>query len=237
MKLARGFTLLEVLVAVSITAIIGVSATQLLSSIIQSKESTLMRSEQLAVIQRFNNIISRDVEQFISRSIRDEYDGQQNDITLGSGDFYLQFSRLGWRNSPIAENPRSHIQRVAYNLEPLDSEPCKRARALLERWQEKNPADNCLIRYYWDVLDRSESEPKAQMLLPSIDDFEAKLFVDSDDKKQAVDTSGWVSDWPSTGSQISQYPVALRVTLSLPALGEVTRIWSLAHSREVKASP
>lgn len=236
--LTQGFTLLEVLVAVSITAIIGVAATQLLTSIIQSKQSTEMRSEKLAIMQRFNNILSRDAEQFVSRSVRDEYDGKQNELTLDNGDYYLQFSRLGWRNSPVVENPRSHIQRVAYQLEPIDDEVCKRAKALLERWQAQQNADNCLVRYYWEALDRSESQPKAQMLLPSVNDFQASLLVASSDKKQGTDSSDWATNWPAAGSsETNRYPVALRVILTLPSLGEVRRVWSLAHTREVKSKP
>lgn len=238
MKDTSGFTLLEVLVAVSITAIIGVAATQLLTSIIQSKQATEIRAEKLAIIQRFNNIMSRDIEQFIARGIRDEYDGKQNDLSLDNGDYYLQFSRLGWRNSPVVENPRSRIQRVAYKMEALDDEACKQAQGLLERWQIKRAADNCLVRYYWETLDRSDSEPKAQMILPFMDEFQAKVFVNSDNKNQGVDGAGWVSNWPAFDSgNNARYPVALRVAFVLPSLGEITRTWSLAHTREVKNKP
>ena len=69
----KGFTLLEVLIAVSITAMIGVASTQLLSNVIDSKQASEVRSEQLVSLQRFNMVVSRDIEQLINRSIRDEY--------------------------------------------------------------------------------------------------------------------------------------------------------------------
>lgn len=237
---SKGFTLLEVLVAVSITAIIGVSATQLLSSIVQSKERTLVRSEQLMTIQRFNQVISRDVEQFVARSIRDEYDAIQADVTLNNGDYYWQFSRLGWRNSPVIEDPRSHIQRVAYQIEPLEDDACKQARAILERWQTEESAENCLVRYYWDVLDRSESTPKSQMLLPSVKEFNISLLVRANKTNQDTISSSseaWVSDWPSVdAAQLRQYPVALKAIINISGLGEITRLWPLAHTREAYPS-
>jgi len=48
MRKQAGFTLLEVLIAVAITASIGVGAVQLLSSIIDTKQATDIRSEKLA---------------------------------------------------------------------------------------------------------------------------------------------------------------------------------------------
>ena len=58
----QGFTLLEVMIAISITALIGVASTNLLSNIIETKNVTDKRSEQLVTLQRFNQFISRDVE-------------------------------------------------------------------------------------------------------------------------------------------------------------------------------
>lgn len=236
MNKTLGFTLLEVLIAVSITAIIGVAATQLLSNIVQAKQSTEVRAEKLAILQRFNNILSRDVEQFVARSIRDEYDSKQNDLTLDSGEYYLQFSRLGWRNSPLSKQPRSRIQRVAYQMQPLDSDVCKLAKELLEKWQVNDEVDYCLVRYYWQTLDRVQSEPKAQMILPAIMDFQASVFVDNADKKSTSARADWASSWSfRSASSSNMYPVALRIIFTLPTLGEITRTWSLAHTRfEVK---
>ncbi len=239
MNKTAGFTLLEVLIAVSITAIIGVAATQLLSSVVDAKHSTEIRAEKLAILQRFNNIFSRDVEQFIARSIRDEYDSTQNDLTLDSGEYYLQFSRLGWRNSPVSKQPRSRIQRVAYQMQPLDSEACKVARALLEKWHNQNQEiQNCLVRYYWQTLDRIQTEPKAQMILPAIMDFQVSVFVDSANKKEQLGQANWASSWSRRSAKSSNmYPVALRAIFTFPTLGEVTRTWSLAHPRYQGSNP
>ena len=112
----QGFTLLEVMIAISITALIGVASTNLLSNIIETKNVTDKRSEQLVTLQRFNQFISRDVEQIINRGIRDQYGDDQAAIILDDSDYLAQWSRLGWRNSPINDDPRAEIQRVAFQI-------------------------------------------------------------------------------------------------------------------------
>ena len=116
--MARGFTLLEVLLAVAITALIGVGAAQLLNSIINAKQGVDIRSEKLASLQRFNMAVSRDIEQIINRPIRDIYGDEQPAIRINDGDYPVEFTRAGWRNSPVTDDPRSELQRVAYRLEP-----------------------------------------------------------------------------------------------------------------------
>ena len=88
---SQGFTLLEVLVAVGITAMIGVGATQLLANIIDSRRITDIRAEQLASLQRFNMVVSRDIEQIINRGIRDQYGDPQPALLLNNGDYPLEF--------------------------------------------------------------------------------------------------------------------------------------------------
>merc|ERR1712000_263532 len=104
-----GFTLLEVLLAVAITAMIGVGSAQLLNSIINAKQGVDIRSEKLASLQRFNMAVSRDIEQIINRPIRDIYGDEQAALRINDGDYPLEFTRAGWRNSPVAEDPRSEL--------------------------------------------------------------------------------------------------------------------------------
>jgi len=143
----KGFTLLEVLIAVSITAMIGVASTQLLSNVIDSKQASEVRSEQLVSLQRFNMVVSRDIEQLINRSIRDEYGDKQASLLLDSGDFPIEFTRAGWRNSPVSRDPRAELQRVAYRLEPIDSDVCEPALQRLQSWGVTEPQYDCLVRY------------------------------------------------------------------------------------------
>lgn len=240
MTAARGFTLLEVLVAVAITAMIGVASSQLLRSVIDSKKATDIASEQLTSLQRFNQVISRDMEQFINRSVRDAYGNSQASLILDNGDYPIEFTRAGWRNSPVSSDPRSTLQRVAYRLEDMESDVCKPARLRLASWGVEDSArGECLVRYFWRVLDRSsDSEPAAQVVLEQVDLLEMDVMVEKRTHQQGqpvtVDGRDWYTSWPAlqSGNNQEQVPVALRWRLTLPHLGDLERIWLLAHDGE-----
>lgn len=238
---SRGFTLLEVLVAVSITALIGVGAAQLLKNVSDSKQSLDIRSQQLASLQRFNNVISRDAEQFISRKIRDNYGNESASLLLDDGDYAVEFTHAGWRNRRLSKDPRSTLRRVAYSVEAIDSDACERARLTLESWGVVDPEDDCLIRYYWHVLDRSsDSEPVSQVVLEQISNLEIDVLVEKRSQQSGqspkIEGKDWFSSWPSFqngGAQgNSEIPVALRWRFNLPQFGDLERVWLIAYDEE-----
>jgi general secretion pathway protein J len=231
----KGFTLLEVMIAISITALIGVASTNLLSNIIESKRVTDQRSEQLITLQRFNQFISRDVEQIINRSIRDEYGDDQPAIKIDGSDYLAEWTRLGWRNSPIAEDPRAEIQRVAFQIFDINDEECEAAKLRLESWGRLEPEGSCLIRYFWPVLDRaSETEAKTQILLDLVEDIEIELLATTElpanSPVDAVPEKNWYTEWPNiqVGNN-KEIPTAMRWTITLPKIGEIERLWLLAY--------
>ncbi|MEQ3632479.1 type II secretion system minor pseudopilin GspJ [Thalassolituus sp.] len=233
-RLQRGFTLLEVMVAISITAIIGVGAVQLLSNISEASRNTDIRSEQLAGLQRFNQVITRDLEQFINRSIRDEYGDTQPSLLLDNGDYLLEFTRAGWRNSPVANDPRSTLQRVVYRIEPLDSDECESARLRLEQWGETDPKGDCLVRYFWPHLDRStDIEVQSQVVLEQVVSLTIELTAETAPTEVGAQPERTNYDsWPPVSDPNKpEYPIAMRWQIELPRLGFIERLWLLAHDK------
>ena len=55
------------MIAVAITALIGVASASLLNNIVESRNATDIRSRQLIELQRFNQVVSNDAEQMINR--------------------------------------------------------------------------------------------------------------------------------------------------------------------------
>ena len=243
----KGFTLLEVMIAISITALIGIASTNLLSNIIESKKVTDIRSEQLTTLQRFNQFVSRDVEQIINREIRDQYGDTMPALIIDSPDYLAEWSRLGWRNSPIAENPRAIIQRIAFQLFDINDEECEQAKERLAAWGEQEPEGSCLVRYFWPVLDRSgDTEAKTQIILDLVESLEIEVLAET----QAVGSSNsnsnsgsgngatseasteknWFTQWPNlqTGGK-KEIPIAMRWKITLPKMGEIERLWMLAY--------
>jgi len=233
----KGFTLLEVMIAISITALIGVASTNLLSNIIESKNITGIRSQQLTTLQRFNQFVSRDVEQIINRGIRDQYGDTQAAIIIDSSDYLAEWTRLGWRNSPINDDPRAEIQRVAFQLFDINDEECEGAKKRLTKWGQFDPEGSCLLRYFWPVLDRSgDTEARTQIILDLVEDLEIEILVSSENNDEdstpsaQQKESNWYTQWPSlqTGDNI-EIPTAMRWKLTLPKMGEIERLWLLAY--------
>ena len=149
----RGFTLIEVLVAISIFAIISLASTQLLRSVITTQSIVNISNESINEVSRALNIISRDISQVVPRNIRDEYGDLSNALVIGSGEYILELSRTGWNNPAL--HTRSELQRVAYGL-----------------------SDGVLYRYFWLVLDRAEdSEPRLQKLLKGVESFSVRAIT------------------------------------------------------------
>ena len=142
-KRTLGFTLIELMVAIVVFAVLGLMSAQLLNSMIRQHEIIDVRGERLIDLQRAMTIIQRDINQVVTRSVRDEYgDGLGSFMT--DGVFPIEFTRVGWRN-PL-EHRRSELQRVAFEHR-----------------------ETTLYRYYWSVLDRAiDTEPVEQVLMENV---------------------------------------------------------------------
>lgn len=224
MRVLRGFTLIEILVAIGIFALIGIAATRMLASVVDLEQRMDERAARLFAVQRAFSILDRDLTQVVPRGVRDGFGDPIAPLTT-TGEGAIEFSRGGWSN-PLGE-ARSGIQRLAYAFDG-------------ER----------LERRYWTVLDRAEdSEPVSQILLDDVRDFSV-AFIDDDGERYenwpperlalpgepATDSSP-----PPAGESSRERPAALplgvEVTLDVSPFGSITRIWRLPANFEPAAPP
>lgn len=159
-----GFTLLEVLIAMTIFAILGLASNQMLRSVSgverEMSEQTLAYRELI----KFFGMIDRDLSQLIYRSVRDEFGDPIAAVSVNQGRYPLEFSRSGWRNPLL--RARSDLQRIAYEVN-----------------------GDKLQRVIWLVLDRAEdTEPKVQTLLSGVIDFQVRI-IKPDGQRQEVITA------------------------------------------------
>ncbi len=196
-----GFTLLEVLVAVAITALIGVGIWEVMSGVIKARTSVDQVSDQFQRLQRAMLLIERDVTQVVNRPIRGPYGDRQFALTTGGDNYFLQLTRQGWRN-PLGD-ARSELQRVAYSLE-----------------------GNTLHRWQWQVLDRAQdSQPIDQKLLSQVTSVKVR-FLDAQGKwidQWPPEVAGQEPPKPETAS----LPRALELTLDQKRFGKIRRVWIL----------
>lgn len=117
----KGFTLLEVLIAIAIFSVISLASFTIFDTVLTGDESSKVRTERLNELQRGFLIIERDVLQIAQRTVRlNGEKPQENFLHTDSNSFFsdnqaLGFVRSGWTN-PGLLLPRSDMQSVAYQL-------------------------------------------------------------------------------------------------------------------------
>jgi general secretion pathway protein J len=198
---SQGFTLIEIMVAVAIFSVMSLLAWGALGQSLSNADMLTERMQRLQNIQRTIRYLSSDLSQTVPRSIRSELGDAQVPSVLSrfGADFALELTHGGWGN-PIGL-PRSTLQRSAYRIE-----------------------DDELIRYHWNVLDRTYSnEPVAITLL---DEVESLVFRFYDDSGQTFEI--WPPQDAAGGVGLRLRPRAVEIILTLPDEGEITRLLEIA---------
>lgn len=218
----RGFTLLEVIIAISIFALVSAMAYSGLANVLRSSERV---EAERATWRTFTMLYLRledDLSQARPRTIRDNYGvalpamaGQATDTRV-LGAPALEFTRGGIfllppqdSDTPGAAPPdtrraqRSDLQRVAYRL-----------------------SEGRLWRLTWPDLDRGpQSEPQETSLLDGVgevQEFQVRFYSDKD---------GWVDNWPpraangTISANLAQLPRGVEMRLVLKGRGEFKRLF------------
>lgn len=118
---ARGFTLLEVIIAIAIFAVIGLTSFSIFDTVLKSDEHSKSQSARMNELQKAFLIMQRDFNQITKRTMR--VDGevpanrflQTESNNMITQDIGLSFVRNGWTN-PGYLIQRSEMQAVAYQL-------------------------------------------------------------------------------------------------------------------------
>lgn len=108
-----GFTLIEVVVALAVFAIVGITAFSGLNAVLKWQTDLEIRSDQIKSIQLTLKYLERDVNRAIARPIRDQY-GDTQPAFSSDGESIMSLTYSGWRNP--AGLLRSNLQRVAYEV-------------------------------------------------------------------------------------------------------------------------
>ncbi|MGL6260647.1 type II secretion system minor pseudopilin GspJ [Vibrio sp. WXL103] len=183
-KAHKGFTLIEVLVAMAIFASLSVGAYQVLFQVQESNAQSLQKSERLKEIQRAMVLMDNDFRQMATRRMRTNGEAPAGqllywqDYLLDSDTKGLVFTRLGWHN-PEQQFPRGEVTKVGY------------------RTQEQ-----VLERVWWRYPDTPVGqEPISAPLLTQVESFDIRFYNGSE----------WVTEW-STNGQLPE-AVSVRLEL------------------------
>lgn len=224
----NGFTLLEVLLAVSITAMVGIGASQLLSSIVETKTVTESRAHNFRILQRADFWIKRDLWQVAGREVHNDFGSLSPELS-NQGDYLIELTHSGLANHPFAQKPKSNMQRIAFQLYPLSSDECEFA---ISNNREEGDL-YCLKRLIWPKLDNAESlEPKQQLLIDEVVEAQFQFrgqIIDPANPENSLRSNEWQDSWPPLylpSGAIADL-AQLKFKLTLPRLGEVERIYEV----------
>ncbi|MBF0429588.1 MAG: type II secretion system minor pseudopilin GspJ [Magnetococcales bacterium] len=196
-----GFTLLELLAALAVFAVMSAMAYGGLSSLLQTRQEGQRRLDALAGLQTFFIHLSRDVEQTWPRSILDGNNGVRPAFSgIDGASRFLELTR-GGRPNPRGV-ARSGMERVAYSLE-----------------------EGRILRHAWPTLDRvNEEEPKGEVLLEEVAEVEVR-FLGLDGKWVLA----WppVGSGPGEIASMTTLPRALEIVVEKRGWGRIRRLFEL----------
>lgn len=204
MKSARGFTLVEILVATLVAAILAAMAFTAMSEAMQNRARVREIQQRLVDVQFAIRSLVQDFSQVAPRPVRvpvgEGYDaalrGQAGDSSV------VVMTRAGWSNP--AGLQRSGLQRVRYELR-----------------------EGVLYRDYWTVLDaQTQPDPVPRVLLENVSGFTVRYMNDG---RQWQDT--WPPAQPGGQGNLRFLrwrPIAVEVTIELADWGTIKRLIEVA---------
>jgi general secretion pathway protein J len=198
---SRAFTLLEILVAISIFAVISAICYATLNRVMG--DSHLLDAERVkwtrlavawsAMEDDFSFARNRGIRDAIGETLP-AFLGQPTDPRAVAPPT-VEFTRGGlW---VLSDSDKPQLARIDYRLR-----------------------DHQLIRQTWPSLDRApDAKPTDRVLLDGVDQLEIR-FLDS--------TGKWLDHWPETAAS-APLPAAVEVTLKTTAVGSITRVLAVAN--------
>ncbi len=193
-----GFTLLELLIASIIFAIMSIMAYGGLANVLDNSKSSQQALKRLQQVQQGVSVLNRDFSQIIQRGIRDEYGNKQPYLSAGNNiDNLVEFTR-GGRVNP-ANLLRSSLLRVAYRFD-----------------------DKKLVRLQWRQLDRAQGiEPKQTTLIDNIENITMRFLDESGEWQEQ-----WPPLNTGSGPATIK-PAAIEVVMQLKDWGDIRRLYAM----------
>ncbi|MEH6490542.1 type II secretion system minor pseudopilin GspJ [Halopseudomonas sp.] len=197
---AGGFTLLELLIAMAVFAIMSVVAYSGLRAVLDADHVTRASSGQLADLQVSLSVLERDLAQMVDIQVRDEFGDRLPPLRLRAGN-----------EQPLLEIVRAgaggdqRLRRTAWRL-----------------------TETGLERELWPGVDVTDTEQMRIQPFADLVEEEERLGVESGFAFVVRGPSGLerVNSWPPEGldPSSSQLPMAVELVLDVPRLGLIRRL-------------
>lgn len=199
----RGFTLLELLVALFIFAVLSALGYTAITQALENRERVRTQQLRIGELQTAMRVLVQDFAQLAPRPVRDVI-GAADEPALrapGGGTALVAFTRNGLANP--AGIARSTLERVEYALEA-----------------------ETLLRLSWPVLDRTQAvTPRRQPVLTGVRSVRLRYM---DAARQWLEQWPPVSTPRPPAQQLRMRPIAVEVTLETVDFGVVVRLIEVA---------
>jgi len=219
-----GFTLIELLVALLIAAAISVMAYRALDTAIIANEKVTSIAEEIDGVDRVWQYMANDFLFATPRPWRNQFGERRSPLIGVFGDrlsqsevlvadessYLLQMIRTDRDN--LLDKTRSSLFLVGYRLTQTEGSELK------SLWRDS-----------WSPIDGSgEPQMQQRLLIENIQRAEFRYLSPSSTSTQ---DSQWITGWPSQDnnvqSVVATLPAAVEVSLEIPSLGNVVRLFEL----------
>lgn len=206
---SRGFTLIEVAIAMFIAAIMFAIGYGAINQALLDRDALNVSQDRVTEIQRGMRVVAQDFAQIVARASRDTQgtgELQPALIATDRDNTLLTFSRAGWSNPAGVQRPAE--QRVRYRF-----------------------LDGSLVREHWLSVDPAlNSEPRQRMILTKVTSVEVRFLHPV--------TRDWRNDWPAVvpngavspadvDELLLTRPLAIELTLVLEDWGRIQRVFEI----------
>ncbi|RUR08280.1 GspJ family T2SS minor pseudopilin variant LspJ [Legionella sp. km772] len=192
---SKGFTLLEILIALTIFAILATITSSSLYYAFTTREKVNLQADRLNALQLAVSIMQQDTSQIVDRAIRGN-EMRLFPVIVGQPE-YMEFTRDGLTN-PKSINKRSSLKRVAF--------------ACLE---------GKLIHRTWSTLDSIDRNKYQDKVL--IDNLDECHFSYLNHNLQSLPE--WREQALSLDQRAETFPTALQISLSLKDWGKMSLLF------------
>jgi general secretion pathway protein J len=200
MQKNKGFTLIEILIALMIFAIMGVLAARSLQSIIRVHGALKKDNHQTMQLMMTMTLIRRDIAEAINRPVLS--DAGVSTPAFTASESQIVFTRTGLLN-PFNDSRQSNMQRIGYVLK-----------------------GDQLTRLSWDVLDAAKNtQPESQVLLRGVESIKWQCIASDGEK-----TSTWPlpEDLPKIQQKpVDPLPAVVLMVITLKGQGVLQGIFPI----------